>query len=72
MLHGEIATMRFANGFARSNSNLTITSITNATNGVVTTALPHGYQTGDMIGHYFSPIQNIGGNFQRHHLDRQH
>lgn len=53
MVHGEVCTTRFTNGFARTGSGqCPITNITNANPGVVTTGAAHGYNTGDLIGHY--------------------
>ena len=63
MLHGDLSTMRYANGFTRCNSHLAVTSISNAPNGLVTTSSAHGYKSGDVIGHYFSLVQNITGTF---------
>jgi len=57
MIHGEVVTCRLANGIARcAGSNvaantLTISAITNANPGKVTTATPHGFNTGDVIIH---------------------
>lgn len=65
MLHGEIATVRFTNGFARcttdpaTSGGLGITSITNAANGQVTTAIAHGFNTGDVIVHQMTQVNNI-------------
>lgn len=64
MVHREIATVRHTNGFTRTgNGSITISSITNATNGVVTTSSAHGYNTGDIIQHQMSMVGEGVGIF---------
>jgi len=48
----------FQNNFTPTSQ--TITGITNANPGVVTTALPHGYLTGDTIRIVFPPRSSFG------------
>lgn len=52
--------MTFQNNF--NPGSQTITGITNANPGVVTTALPHGYIDGDTVRIVFPPISNFGMN----------
>lgn len=61
MVHGELATFRIpsSGGGLRCGNNISVAGITNATNGVVTTNSAHGYSTGDIIGHSFSPVNNL-------------
>ena len=62
MVHGEVATLRFTNGFTRTfNGELIVSAITNANPGKVTTSSAHGYNTGDVIGHYIGPVLNQSG-----------
>lgn len=60
MLHGEVATIRFTNGFARTQSNLGVIGISTANPAVVQTASAHGYSTNDIIGHLMPLITNGG------------
>lgn len=50
--------MTFQNNFTPTSQ--TITAITNANPGVVTTALPHGYINGDVVRIVFPPGSNFG------------
>jgi hypothetical protein len=49
--HGELATVRFTNGSIRS-AQYSISAISNANPGVVTTSSPHGLDTGDTATHF--------------------
>lgn len=68
MVHGELATIRIpaGGGGIRCASQLKVSTITNDIiangGGLVTTATAHGYNTGDIIGHQFSPVNNSSGN----------
>jgi len=64
MVHGEIATLRHTNGLTRVGGGaVSITSITNAVNGVVTTSAAHGFSTGDQINHVMGTVNNVLGTY---------
>lgn len=52
LTHGEIALVRFTNAAVRSTGQYSISAITNANPGKVTTSTAHGLNTGDMAIHF--------------------
>jgi len=58
-IHGEIATVFFTNGFARTSGGISVVGVSTANPAQVTTNSAHGYNTGDIITHYFT-TGNLG------------
>jgi hypothetical protein len=64
MVHGEVATFKFANTMNNGSNvfaqnGVTISAVSLASPGAVTTSAVHGYATGDVIIHNFSSPTNM-------------